>query len=144
MSLHPEIQALEKLLNAHHISIESVSFQPFTASQHEWILFRLNDLSFPLLIDDEYDDLQIPNKTLHLYLVLRELEFYDEESDLLTWTKSKGINPGNTEVMKYYRELGMIYAQIESELGKIDSYISDLDYQLNSGAIQALRNSSIS
>ena len=140
MSLYPEIQALQDVLNKHRIIIEPAQEHPnFTATGHQWVNFTLNGQQFVLLIDDEYSDLQYNHPTLNLCLVLRELENYIEEDDILTWTKVNGLDVSNNKVLEYYRSLSKIYAQIRSVLGSIDSHISTYDFTLNAGAAQELR-----
>ena len=142
MSPYPEIQALQNLLNSHKILIEALKDGAFFASNHVWVRLQINRQTFTLLVDDEYKDFQISNQALHLCLILRELEMYEEEADVLTWTRAKGLDPGIPEILSYYRELQTIYLSVEKELGRIDAQISDLDFQLNAGAAQALRNGS--
>ncbi|MDC0257801.1 hypothetical protein OAK35_03550 [Crocinitomicaceae bacterium] len=40
---------------------------------------------------------------------------------------------------EHHLELGAIYSAIEKQLGTINSYISDYDFELNGGAAQVLR-----
>ncbi len=140
MSNYPEIQALQQLHTDHRIHIAVIQDQYLGDKQdHPKVRCILNDRSFELYVDDEYSDLAIGNPLLSLCLVLRELETFQEEEDLLRWSNSKSLNPGSPAVLNYYKKLSKIYAEIEQELGKIDSQISDLDFQLNAGAVQILR-----
>ena len=98
------------------------------------------DKSFPIYIQDEYDDLTLNNPLLNLCLVLREFEIYHESSDYLNWCNTQGVNTSNETLRQYYMNLGNTYTAIEKLIGKIDSQISDLDFQLNAGAAWELRN----
>ncbi len=140
MDKHPEIQALEKLCQDHRMQIQVIGKNIlFEALEHVWVDFTINRETFTLIVDDEYKDFQIDNPLLHLCLVLRELETYHEEEDILEWTKHKYLDAGNSKVLTYYRSLSEIYARIEGLLGKINSHISYFDFELNAGAAQELR-----
>ena len=140
MKLFSEIHALEKIYHDHKVKIRvSEDDFSFTALGHVWITFTLNNHTFVLLVDDEYKDFSIDNSLLHLCLVLRELETYYEEEDLLAWSKHKYVDPGNSKILDYYRSLSNIYTQVEQILGNIDSHVSYFDFEMNAGAAQFLR-----
>ncbi|MFT5619153.1 MAG: hypothetical protein ACI85I_002395 [Arenicella sp.] len=40
--------------------------------------------------------------------------------------------------MEYYKELEIVYQEVESRIGKIDSYISAYDYSLRTGVVKIL------
>lgn len=140
MSSYPEIQRLQKILDDYHINIRVLDKNVFSgALDHFWIEFIINKNKFTLLVDDECNDFPVNNPLLHLCLVLRELETYKEEEDILEWTKHKYLNAGNSEVLEYYKSLSKTYAEIEAILGEIDSHISYFDFEMNAGAAQELR-----
>jgi len=140
MSKYPEIQKLQKITQDFDIQIRVLSDSVlFDALSHVWVEFTINKESFILFIDDEYEDLKIDNPLLQLCLVLRELETYHEEEDILEWTKHKYLEAGNSKVLEYYKSLSKTYTEIEGILGKIDSHISYHDFELNAGAAQELR-----
>ena len=142
MSKYPEIQALEKITQDFDINIKVLGEELlFKALGHVWVEFTINKNSFVLLIDDEVNDFKINNPLLHLCLVLRELETYSEEEDILEWTKHKYLDAGDSKVLNYYRSLSGIYKQIERTLGTINSYISYYDFEFNAGAAKELRKS---
>jgi hypothetical protein len=140
MNRYPEIEALQNILKQHHFAVEETASHPnFTSIEHIWLQVQLNQIHFTLLVDDEYKDFQLQNDVMNLCLVLRELENYQEEEDILKWTNLKGLNVAKSDVLEYYRGLATIYAQVTQSLGTIDSQISDFDFGLNAGAAQALR-----
>lgn len=143
MSKFPEIQALQEIYQKYEITIH-VSQDDFltNTSNYPAIKFTINNDSFHLYINDEYEDLQYNNSLLSLCLALRELEMYHEGSDILSWCKSQQLEVNNSKVVDYYKSLSKIYVRIEEIIGTIDSQISDLDFQLNAGAIQELRGNS--
>ena len=140
MSNYIEIQKLQNITQSFQIHIkvlgESLLFE---ALEHVWVDFTINRETFTLLVDDEYKDFRIDKPSLHLCLVLRELETYHEEEDILEWTKHKYLDAGNSKVLAYYRSLSDIYTRIEGLFGKIDSHISYFDFEFNAGAAQELR-----
>lgn len=137
---YPEIKALQQLYEQHsiHISIEEGSFLG-AKSYYPKVICKINSCSFELYVDDEFNDLSLNNPLLHLYLILRELEYYQEEKDILKWANGKGLNPGDSDILSYYKGLSDICNQVALQLGTLDSHISDLDFQLNAGAAQMLR-----
>lgn len=140
MSNYIEIQALKKILEDFEIEIKVLGEDIlFKALSHVWVEFTINKETFTLFVDDEYSDFKIDNPTLHLCLVLRELECYYEEEDILEWAQHKYLEAGDTKVLEYYKSLSDIYAKIKNILGKIDSHISYFDFEFNAGAAQKLR-----
>ena len=99
----------------------------------------IQNQSFSILIQDEYNDLKINNPLLNLCLVLRELEVYKESRDYLDWCNIQNVEANSEELRQYYMRLCKTCQSIEEVIGKIDSQISDLDFQLNSGAAKELR-----
>jgi hypothetical protein len=137
MSNYVEILCLKNLEHKFNIKTE-VQKSTFGLSK---VRLSIQHKSHTILIHDEYNDLKLKNPLLNLCLVLRDLEIYKESSDFLDWCKTQCVNPDSNELRTYYKGLEVIYNEVESKLGKIDSQISDLDFQLNSGAAWELRNS---
>jgi hypothetical protein len=143
MSQYQEIVELKKILSGHKILIIDAQTHPnFSSTENIWLDITIDEYQCTLLVDDEFKDLKRKNPILDLCLVLRELETYQEEEDILAWAKFKGLSVTNNKVISYYKELDEHYKNIESILGKIDSQISDFDFEMNAGAIQQLRSSS--
>jgi len=137
---YPEIHALEDMLKKHSFSIEFLKDDfPFCALCHQWVRFRLNDNIFILMIDDEYKDFELNIPTMNLCLVLRELEDYQEEEDILKWCNLKGLKVSDVGVLEYYKGLDAVYKEVKKTLGTIDSHISNYDFEMSAGAAQALR-----
>ncbi|WP_340076304.1 hypothetical protein [Leptobacterium sp. I13] len=135
-----EIQELQKLLKSYNILIKKDGRYLDKEKTFFGICMTVKGHSFLLYTDDEYNDFDEQNQLLCLCLVLRELEIYEDASDFLVWCNFTGLQPAEETVRAYYMELRNTYAAIEKFLGKIDSCISHLDFQLNSGAAQTLRN----
>lgn len=140
MSNYQEITNLKNLYSKHNINFVLAKVHPdFNATENVWIEFTVDDYNAILLVDDEFKDFSAESPILNLCLVLRELETYREEEDILRWTVFKNLSPSNPEVLNYYKDLGTLNKEIKAILGKIDSQISDFDFELNAGAAQELR-----
>ena len=98
------------------------------------------DQSYWLYIDDEYQDFKLPIKELHLCLFLRELEGYAITPDYKEWCHERFLDHELQQVQMAYAQLKEVYTKISMKLGSVDSFVSDFDFELNSGAAQALRS----
>ena len=136
MPEYPEIENLKTLLSTHAISI---CIKEITVDDLHLVDLSIDDQSFSIYIQDEYNDLVLNNPLLNLCLILRELEIYQESSDYLNWSNTQGVNASNETLRQYYMNLGNTCTAIEKLIDKIDSMISDLDFQLNAGAAQEMR-----
>jgi len=130
--------ALNSLLELKNANEIRVSLLPSRIDDLQWVTFTIKSSSWNILIDDEYNDLNESSQLMCLFLVLRELEIYQEESDYLKWSAQMGTNINNTDLLVYYKQLGKSIFEIESFIGHIDSQITDLDYQLRTGVIKEL------
>ncbi len=130
------VDALLALRENHSIYI--TPNQSFSMERLRSAELRIQQSSWTILIDDEYDDLKEESQLMCLYLILRELEIYQSETDFLTWCNQNGSNAANSMLLQYYKDLGKTTLEIESILGSIDSQITDLDYQLRTGIIEEL------
>ena len=136
---YPEIDALKKFCTTNHFQLQNI-----TPSKIEGVFVTtilLNKISYKVLIQDEYRDLEIKNTLLHAVLVIREWEIIDDSTDYLDWCRQQGF-PANNEVLRqYYQETITNIPQISSYFkdSKLTSFITDLDFQLNAGAAQFLR-----
>ena len=143
MNDYPEIQQLKTLRERYQISIEVLDEHLDGRSDFKKVLFFIGQDSYEIFIDDEFQDFSTKNIDLHLCLVLRSLEAYQEADDFLVWCTHLGLNASNNEVRRHHMDLDTTYREVEKRIGSIDSFINDLDFQLNAGAAQALRNSSV-
>ncbi|MBV1924138.1 MAG: hypothetical protein KUG68_08930 [Flavobacteriaceae bacterium] len=101
----------------------------------------INQKKYIVQTDDEYGDLQIDNELLHLVIALKEIETLEASTDYLNWCKQLNLNASNDKLLSYYKEIISHIYDFKNlfEDGIITSFISDLDFQLNAGAIQLLR-----
>ncbi|XOV66695.1 MAG: hypothetical protein ACFHU9_13805 [Fluviicola sp.] len=139
MKEYPEIEQLASLRKQFNISIQVTDEFLCGKSWFPKVEFQLNGASYFLFVDDEFEDFKINNSDLHLCLVLRSLENYKDSEDFLVWCTELGLPPSDIHVREYHLELRNIYPAIEKQLGRIDSFISDHDFELNAGAAQVLR-----
>ena len=140
MQSYPEIEALEELIRRFNIRLKKEDNPGLQEGKESIsVLLNIRDKSFELYIEDEYKDWREDNQALCLCLALRELEEYAEEADYLTWCNARGY-PGNIErIRQYHMDLRRIYREVREILGKIDSQISNWDFEMNAGAAQELR-----
>nr|WP_299384490.1 hypothetical protein [Allomuricauda sp.] len=139
---YPENKALMSLYERHSIKVSQiVGKYLLDCLDYPLIHLVVGLQEFEFYVDDEFHDLQVNNPLLSLCLALRELEGYRDEGPLEQWCKALMLDSENTQVTSHYRNLERIYPSLVSLLGPIDSQISDLDFQLNAGAAQELRNS---
>jgi hypothetical protein len=139
-SSFPEILRLEKLIREHQILVHPIKGLLLARREDiKGVSVQIGSKTFQLYVDDEYDDLDEKNQVLALCLVLRELEQYDDAEDFLVWCNYKNLSPDSVKARNHHMELGQTFRDIEAILGNIDSQISDLDFELNSGAAQWIR-----
>lgn len=138
-------------MNYYHQEIEHlqefyIKFKVGVTATKEVVLTNLNKVEFRfkgniymVLIEDEYSDLKIDNPLLHLLLVLRELAIIDDSTDFLDWCNIQNIN--NIELLDYYKNTISLIDLIKKETYKneIDYFITDMDFELNSGVMKELR-----
>ena len=142
MKRYREIEMLEKFIQINGINISPIIV---TNTVNRLVLYNLtiNNKSLEVYITDEFDDLKIGKKTLNVFLILRELAIIDDSEDFLQWCRWNDLNANNTELLAYYKDISKELPTLKSyfDNNEIDYFISDLDFQLNSGAMQFLRRS---
>jgi len=138
MIIYSELVKLTSYFKRNKIEINrnaSKDIQSFKALE-----LNLNNNLFSIYIDDEYNHVNETNPLMCFFLILRELEIYKDSTDFLDWCKQLGVNADDEKLRQYYISLESTYSEIEKKLGQIDSCISSLDYQLNTGVIKQLRS----
>jgi len=140
MSKYPEIEALNKLYIKHKVEIH-FSTTDFLAGSKEYraVELSLEGKTFNFYVEDEQGDIEYNYPLLNLCLVLRELEGYDDAIDYLIWCQERYLDPKNEAVLANYRNLATIYREVEKIIGKIDSQVSDWDFEMGSGSSWELR-----
>ena len=108
-------------------------------SYYPKVNFTLKDEHFYLFVDDEYDDLKTNYPLLVLCLVLRELEGYEYTNDYKIWCHERYLNPEDSEIKECFQHLKKVYIQVKKMVKEINSYVTDFDFEMNSGAAQELR-----
>lgn len=136
MKSYPEIECLKLYFKNYKLKLKKLSI----SNDEKFILvaFSIDDRSWNVYIDDEYNDYSDDNALMNLFLILSSLEDYNESKDYLTWCKQYGIDASELHWLDYYKSLGVIYAEIKSSLGLINPCISSIDYQLRTGVIKSL------
>lgn len=139
MKNYPEIAQLASLRKQFTISIQVTNAILGSNSWFPKVHVNIGAQSYEMYVEDEYEDFKIDNPDLHLCLILRSLEFYNDCEDFLVWCKQLGVDVADPAAREHHLELGAIYSAIEKQLGTINSYINDYDFELNAGAAQVLR-----
>ncbi|MDX2360550.1 MAG: hypothetical protein QNK23_07070 [Crocinitomicaceae bacterium] len=130
--------ALDSLIELKNTNDIRVSVLPDRIDDMQWVEFSIQSTSWRILVDDEYNDLNESSQLMCVFLVLRELEIYQEAADYLKWCGQMRAIVFNSDLLVYYKQLGKSVVEIESFIGHIDSQITDLDYQLRTGVIKEL------
>lgn len=138
MIIYKELNNLSSYFNSAGISFKR--YQSEDVQSLKAMDINLNNSSFFIYIDDEYNDINEDNPLMCFFLILRELEIYKDSTDYLDWCKQLGVDANDEKLRQYYISLDSTYNKIEKILGKINSCINSMDYQLNNGVIQKLRN----
>ena len=138
MIIYNELKKLTSLFNKSNIEIIRNSRD--NIQSFKTLELNLNNNLFSIYIDDEYNDVNEANPLMCFFLILRELEIYRDSTDYLDWCKQLGVNANDDQLRQYYISLEATYTELEKILGEIDSCISSLDYQLNTGVIKKLRS----
>lgn len=136
---YPEVRALLQLQEQHDIKIKVIE-SDFSGGDLQKVVFCLGPAKYLLYLEDEYEDFKRSNTLLHLFLVLLELEELKGTKNAQEWSKQKMLKWSNSKLLSYYDAMHKAITAIEQKIGTIDAQIPSLDYQLNSGAIQYLRN----
>lgn len=137
MKDYPDLDKLKTYFDVNRILIKRDQSRDILSFKSLELI--LNNTIFIIFIDDEYNDVNVANQLMCFFLILRELEIYNDSTDYLDWCKQNGINANEEQLRQYYITLAIIYPKIEKILGKIDSCISSMDYQLSTGIVQKLR-----
>lgn len=110
-------------------------------SSGTWIGVDWKSDAFTLWVHDEYQDLQRSQPLLSVLLVLREFELLDDATDYLHWLQLQGCNDAELRLLDYYKNIVDTHQYLldRLEIEEFDSFVSDLDFQLNAGAAHYLR-----
>ena len=135
-----EINALKEFYTSQKIQVSILESSPV---QDTFLaMLTLGNTSLEVLLLDEYNDRMLPNRLLHVVLVLKELEIIEESTDYLDWCNQQGFSTNDEFLLPYYQKMVNELPKLSSYFpkGKVTSFISDWDIQLDAGAAQFLRN----
>ena len=97
------------------------------------VTLKSKDKEWNLFIENEYDDFDIDNQPVCIYLVLRSLDDFRIEENYKNWIGYFTLQD-NQHWRSYYDYLNNAYLEIASHWGSIDTFISDDDYLMCDGA----------
>ncbi len=137
---YPEIEALSALHFASGIAIEKQSGCLCKKSNYPEVRVKIDSQQWTLFLFDEFKDLNHPNALLHLELLLMEIEMYVDSEDFLSWCKELGVDAGCAQAINYYRELDQVAFDLGTRLQRSEGLLCPMDFELNAGAAQYLRN----
>ena len=103
--------------------------------------FQISGENFSLFVDDEFSDFRKNYPLLNFCLVLRELDGYKYTSEYEVWCQERSFDSSDETIKEAFKNLKYVTNEVEKILGKIDPIISDWDFEMNTGAAQALRRS---
>ncbi len=134
------IELLQKFTKKYSVKTEVHTRQNFN-SKLITVNFKIGPNEMTVLIDDEFNDLKLNNPLLNVILTLRELAIIDDSEDYLQWIKWCNEDASNSKLLDYYKTICVQLQTIKTYFpnGEIDYYVSDLEFQLNAGAVQYLR-----
>ncbi len=136
MKTYPEIEALKAYVKGKTVAFQKM--EPVHSPYFFPVAFTINNITWMLYIDDEYEHYNPSNLLLCLFLVLNALEDYAEASDYLVWCTHNSLDSRDLKWLDYYRSLDATYHAIKQQLGSIDACITPLDYQLMTGVAKTL------
>ena len=138
-SPYPELQNLQQFVDAYHV-VARRNNMPIEKYLTAMTLF-IADEQFDIQVDDEYCDLDLEHPLVHIVLTLRALELIEESTDYLQWCNFLGISTGNEQLRRYYQRTVKLLPNIRAYFnkGEVTSFITDMDFELNAGAMQYLR-----
>jgi len=139
---YPEIAEIQNFILNERISIYTSVDDDVIQYDH---LIAMNLIikneKYTVFVSDEYEDLKKKNSLLNFVLVFRELATISDSSDYLEWCSQHDLEPNTYKLLAYYKHISSKIEKIKLLFKNniIDCFISDLDFQLNSGAVQFLR-----
>ena len=124
-------QAILHLRDTHKIRVEA---DFWTKDDIFPVRFIAGDKEWEIFIEDEYGDFDPKKQLVCIYLVLKALEEYATKTDFAHWCRYYAEDEFDPVNQKHFASLASKYAEIESILGEINSYISWYDYDYKEGA----------
>ncbi len=140
-TVYKEIEALNSFIRSFNVRFNRSDGNPAPFNLIYGSLI-ISERQIRVFIEDEYEDLLLPDPCIPVVLALREFELIEESTDYLNWCRMMGV-AANSEVLRnYYQETVRELPELKMffDSGELTSFISDLDFQLNAGAMQWLRS----
>lgn len=136
MKIYPEIEKLQQYFTDFQILVQKLSDDNNLNSY--WVRLTINNISWNIFIDDEYQDFKKDKQLVGLYLTLVSLEEYKISSDFLVWAKEFNVNASDSKWLDYYKSLENTLQEIEVIIGEINSQIPYFDYSMHTALGLAL------
>jgi hypothetical protein len=129
--MYLELSLLYLFIKEHEVS---VSFSGKIVDELLSVTLKSKSKEWELFIDNEYDDFDVTNQPVCIYLALRALDDYCIEQNFKNWSRYYSLGSNSAEWKTYFDYLGKAYDEIETEWGSIDTFLKDDDYLMCDGA----------
>ena len=138
---YPELDELKQFIAAHNIKAEITSESKLYEGLIP-VMFQMHNTVFVIQVNDEYNDLNYNNAILNVLLALREFAIVEDSNDFEHWCKLNEVRSISESLRTYFSDTQTNLRKIEHFFpnNSVEYYISDLDFQLNSGPMQVLRS----
>ena len=138
----PELQALQEFVIKNKVAVKLADV-PSISSKLSPVNYSIGNENFSMYLNDEYNDLNFKNPLLNVVLVLFEFSLVEDSDDFLEWCNWQNLDPNNAALRSYYKFMcnRLIVLKQYFPENEITTFVSDLDFQLNSGAMHLLRQS---
>jgi hypothetical protein len=136
---HAEITTLAQWRDAHGVEVTA---DPAGAPVPGFVRLMVTSSKMPALtvpVSDEFNDGPAGSTLLRLVLIQRAFDGIEYEADAAAWARSESLDPGRSDVLALYQETLTARSRFLAAYGAIPDVIVQLDWELNAGAAQALR-----
>ena len=136
----PELQALQDFVVTNKVTVSLLNVTSI-APELIPVTCSIGNENMIMHLSDEYDDLHFKNPLLNVVLVLFELVIVEDSDDFLVWCNWQNLDPNNSALLSYYKSMCTNLEALKKYFPKkeITTFVSDLDFELNSGSMQLLR-----
>ncbi len=114
----------------------------FASESLRAIRLHADEDTFTIMVDDEYGDVERGSPALLLNLVLMACTTYEDEDDVLAWSRAHGLDVANEQVRTYHMSLRAVVPGLRAVVRGVP-HVGFLEWQLNSGEAQRLRRSGV-
>ncbi|WP_417478500.1 hypothetical protein [Maricaulis sp.] len=136
------ITRLKTFISEHALTITPAPANPDPGGPDAVILIisAPRQTALRITVRDEYGDARPDNPALCLALLdMQFRELSDASGEMARWAIAEGLDPAAARTRADFEQNEAARAAFLAAYGPIPDVVSDLDWQLNAGAAQALR-----